>query len=102
MRCDKVMKRDIQALRPEDDIQHAARTMRDAGIGFMPVIDEAGKVIGTLTDRDIVIRAVAEDRVELTRVGSICTRECIAVRPEDDFSVVEEVMARLKKSRVLV
>ena len=102
MRCDKVMKRDVQALRPEDDIALAARTMRDTGVGFLPVIDPLGRVLGTLTDRDIAIRVCAEERPCSTPVAEVYTRDCVAVRPEDDVGVAREVMGHYRKSRILV
>ncbi|MCW8139938.1 MAG: CBS domain-containing protein, partial [Planctomycetota bacterium] len=62
MRCEELMKRDPECVRPQDSIHEAARLMRDRGIGFLPVCDEDRKVLGTVTDRDIVIRAVADNR----------------------------------------
>src|SRR5687767_373566 len=102
MRCDKMMKRDILSLRPVDTVHWAAQVMRDNDVGFLPVIDEAGKVLGTLTDRDIVLRICADDRGHDTRIADIYTRECVAVRPEDDICCAEELMARHRKSRILV
>lgn len=61
MRISEIMTRDVVAIPPSATLQVAARRMRDADIGFIPV-QEDGKIIGTVTDRGICVRAVAEDR----------------------------------------
>jgi CBS domain-containing protein len=61
MQCQQVMKQDVEFVTPEDNIHTAARKMRDKGVGFLPVCDENGKPVGTLTDRDIAIRVAADD-----------------------------------------
>jgi CBS domain-containing protein len=45
---------------PNDSIQNAARIMRDEDTGVVPVCDN-GRAVGIITDRDIVVRALAED-----------------------------------------
>jgi CBS domain-containing protein len=103
MKCDEVMKREVQFARDSDTVQAAAQRMRDRNIGFLPVCDQAGRVVGTLTDRDIAIRLVAEDRGAAScTVGQVMTTEVIACRPTDDLAEAERLMATRKKSRVLV
>ena len=60
MKCKDIMKTDIECVSPQASVQEAARKMRDQNIGFLPVCEANMKVIGTVTDRDITIRAVAE------------------------------------------
>ncbi len=60
MRCEELMKRDVVSVSAEDTVQEAARLMREENVGFVPVCDAQHKVVGMLTDRDIVVRAVAE------------------------------------------
>jgi CBS domain-containing protein len=103
MRCEDIMKRDIECLRPDETVQSAARKMRDNDIGFLPVCDAAGKVLGTLTDRDITVRVCAENRpIGSTKVMDVMTRQAITSRPSDDITRAEELMARHHKSRMLV
>ena len=59
MEISKVMTRDVTFVRPNTQIPEIARRMRDEEIGSMPV-SENDRLIGMVTDRDIVVRAVAE------------------------------------------
>ncbi len=76
------MTRDPRTVNADDAIVEAARIMRDSDIGDVVVMD-AGQVSGIVTDRDIVVRAVAEGRdAESTTVGDICTTGIEAIEPE--------------------
>lgn len=101
MRCEEIMKSEVQCLGPSDTVQKAAKVMRDSGIGFMPVCDESKNVLGVLTDRDITIRSVADDKsASSTQVESVMSRELVACRPEDDIETAQQLMAENKKSRI--
>ncbi len=103
MRCAEVMKKDVVCLAPNDSVQVAACRMREANIGFLPICDESGKVLGTLTDRDIAIRVAADDRQASTCwVAEVMSPEVIACRPADELGRAEQLMAEHQKSRMLV
>jgi len=59
MRIGDVMTRQVETTRPGATLQAAARQMREAGVGLLPVIEEE-RLLGVITDRDIVVRAVAQ------------------------------------------
>jgi len=101
MKCKELMKTDVECVSPSDTAQSAAKRMRDANIGFLPVCDASKRVLGTLTDRDLAIRLIAENRPATTRIEEVLTREAIACRPEDDLRKAEELMARYQKSRMM-
>ena len=63
--------------------------------------DESHKVLGTITDRDLAIRVVAEGRAAQTPVGEVLTREAVACRPGDDLRKAENLMSRYHKSRIM-
>ena len=77
-----IMSRDVKVIRPDMSIQDAARKMRDGDFGMMPV-GEDDRMIGTLSDRDITIRAVAEGMDADTKVRDVMS-EGIAWAYEDD------------------
>jgi CBS domain-containing protein len=65
-------------------VGEAARAMRDLDIGDVVVLDD-GEICGIVTDRDIVIRAVADGREPAdVRLGEICSRELTTLAPTDD------------------
>ena len=101
MRCEEIMKRDVHCVQPTDPVQ-AARRMRDANIGFLPVCDSSRKVLGAITDRDIALRIVADGRPPTTAIGDVMTREVVACAPGDDVRRAEELMGKQHKSRMIV
>ena len=58
-KINEIMTREVITISPHDTLQTAAKKMRDYDIGFLPVYD-GDKLVGVLSDRDIVIRALAE------------------------------------------
>src|SRR5689334_18209245 len=101
MRCEEIMKRDVECVLPVDTAQDAAECMRDENIGFLPVCDESNRVLGTITDRDLAVRVLADARAPSTAIDEIFSREVISCRPEDDVRQAEELMAQNHKSRVV-
>jgi CBS domain-containing protein len=78
-----VMTRDPVILPPSASLVDAAKTMREGGIGDVVVGDD-DELIGIVTDRDIVIRALAEDRdPNTTTLVDITSRELTTVSPDD-------------------
>jgi CBS domain-containing protein len=67
-------------------VAEAAVVMADANVGFVMVVDAAGRPVGVLTDRDIVVRAVARGR-DRAAVADVMTRHPVTVR--DDASVTD-------------
>ena len=72
-------------------ITDVARLMKERDIGNVIVL-EGDRVAGIVTDRDIVIRAVAEGRDGQTTVGDITTRDIVTLSPDDDVKRAVEVM----------
>ncbi len=92
-RVSDVMTAAPQSLPLDATLYEAARIMRDEGIGDV-LVTYAGRLCGLVTDRDIVIRAVAESRdTSLTPLGDVCTAELTTVHPEDDTDTVARLMS---------
>jgi CBS domain-containing protein len=71
---------------PGDSVSAAARTMKRHGIGTVLVLTD-GKLSGLVTDRDITVRVLAENRdPRTTRIGDICGGEPVVLGPDDDLS----------------
>ena len=101
MRCEEIMKKDVECVSPQDTVQAAAKRMRDENIGFLPVCDQSKKVQGTITDRDLAIRVLADGRQATTPVKDVMTREVVSVRPDEDLRKAEEQMSKNHKSRIM-
>jgi CBS domain-containing protein len=75
----------------------AARLMRDEDVGLIPIV-ESDRLVGTVTDRDIAVRVVAEGKSpEKTRVADVASRELVTIDPDQD---VEEAMRLMAKHQV--
>src|SRR6478672_10228252 len=98
MRCEEIMQRKIEYVTLQDSVERAAERMRDMDIGFLPVCDAARHVLGTLTDRDVAVRVVADKRPPSTHVGDVMTREVVACRPTDDVGRAEQLLRDRRKS----
>jgi CBS domain-containing protein len=69
--------------------------------GFLPVCDVERNVVGTLTDRDIVIRVVAAGEATDQSVESFMTRDVVACRSDDEVAVAQDLMSDLQVSRII-
>lgn len=103
MRCSELMRSDVYTCRPEDRIERCARIMRNQEIGFLPVVDAERRLVGVLTDRDLVVRGIADSLAPTTPVGELMTTSpLVTCGPDDDLTVAEERMAAARKSRIVV
>jgi len=95
-----VMTSNPRTVSPNDAIQVAARIMKEEDIGVVPVVDN-GRAVGIVTDRDIVIRAVAEGGVDRP-VRDIASRDVVCVRPDDSTREAEKIMSERQIRRLPV
>ncbi len=99
--------RDIMTPNPRSvessaSVVEAARIMRDEDVGIVPVV-EGDRLVGTVTDRDIAIRVVAEGRnPEPTTAGEIASRELVTIDPQQDLDEALRLMARHQVRRLPV
>jgi CBS domain-containing protein len=98
-----VMTADPISLQTSSTLTDAARAMRDSNIGDVIVIDDNGQLCGIVTDRDIVIRALAEGReANATTLGEICTKDPVTLSSEDSVSEAIRLMSGKAIRRVPV
>lgn len=102
MRCEEIMKRHVHRLRPADTLRTAAQKMREHGVGFLPVCDEGGRVVGVVTDRDLVLRACADERPMTTSVEAVMSTDVVSCRPSHGVRHAEALMREHRKSRIVV
>jgi CBS domain-containing protein len=83
-------------------VSYAAKMMRDEDVGLAPVV-EGDRLVGTLTDRDIAIRVVAESRdPESTKVKDVASTDVVTVDPEQDLDEALRLMAEHQVRRLPV
>lgn len=97
MKVIEIMTPHVLFASPGHSIKSAADTMRSNGVGILPVLDGA-RLVGILTDRDIVVRVLAEEKsATLTTVGDVMTEEVFFCLEDDE---VEDVARRLGEDRI--
>ena len=103
MRAKEIMTGSPRCVSTSDNVGAAAKLMRDADCGSIPVVDDAtGKVVGMVTDRDLAVRVLAKDRGTDTAVTDVMTGYPFTARPDDDLRHVEKLMAEHQVRRVPV
>jgi CBS domain-containing protein len=101
MKIRDVMSRDVQIARPQDTIQDIAARMAAGDFGFLPVA-EGDQLIGTITDRDLTVRALAKGAPPSASVVEFITRDAATVRDDDDLKSVLDLMASRRIRRAPV
>ncbi|RFA24789.1 hypothetical protein CAI21_20180 [Alkalilimnicola ehrlichii] len=103
MQVSEAMSGSCQTVQADSKLKAAAQIMRDADVGMLLVNDESGRVIGTITDRDITIRAVAE-QVDLDAAGvrECMTKDVVSCYEDDDISDAIHLMEDKQLRRLLV
>lgn len=101
MTCAEVMTPSPTACQPENTAIEAAELMRREDCGLVPVVSENGKLIGVLTDRDIVVKIVAEGRdARSTAVSEVMSTDLVTCLPQETIETVMEQMATRQVRRI--
>lgn len=81
-RCREIMTSSVKTANREMTLQEVAILLRDGDMGSLPIVED-GKLVGIVTDRDIVVRAIAEGKDVATKIGDVMTTEIFSVKPSD-------------------
>src|SRR5207237_6225200 len=96
MKIQDIMTRDPSSVTPESPARDAARIMKEEDVGIVPVVDDQSsrRLVGVVTDRDLAIRIVAEERDADTRVRDVMSGSQLATcAPDQDLDEVMQTMA---------
>ena len=101
MKVNEVMTRDVKLVSPEQSICDAAKTMAECDAGALPV-GEGDRLVGVITDRDIAIRAVAEDKGPDTPVAEVMTPQVLYCFEDESIDHVAQNMGEQQVRRLPV
>jgi len=104
VRVRDVMTPDPACCTPNSTAREAAVLMRDNDCGSLPVVESESsrRLVGTVTDRDLAIRGLAEGKGPDTMIGDLMTNGPTTAGPEDEVEVVRDVMIAQQVRRVPV
>jgi CBS domain-containing protein len=98
----EVMTSQVKTCEPDATVMEVAKVMAQEDVGPVPIVEE-GRLTGIVTDRDIVVRVVAEGRdPSSTTVGEIASRDLVTVSPDDDLDSALEQLAQNQVRRIPV
>jgi CBS domain-containing protein len=97
------MSRNVASVHPGEPVERAARLMAECDCGALPVVQGNGRLLGMITDRDIVVRLVARGRDPLRcRVEDAMTEDVYPVRMDESVDAALDLMARHRVRRLPV
>jgi CBS domain-containing protein len=94
MKIGDIMTTDVRTIDRNSTVEQAARMMKELNVGSIPVT-ENGNVIGIITDRDVVLRNVADGRTAAdTRVEEVMSKTVVTATPDMDVHRAADLMAQ--------
>jgi CBS domain-containing protein len=101
-RISELMSPNPCAIEADKPVAYAARMMKDEDVGLAPIV-QGDRLVGTLTDRDIVMRVVAEGKdPESTSVREVASTDLVTIDPQQDLGEALQLMARNQVRRLPV
>jgi CBS domain-containing protein len=96
-----IMSTDLKTVTLKNNVFDIAMLMKKHDIGFVPVV-ESGKLLGVVTDRDLVVRGFANKRTDATAVEDVMSKEIMSITPEMNIEDAANQMANQKIRRLPV
>ncbi|MCY0999525.1 CBS domain-containing protein [Myxococcus sp. MISCRS1] len=98
-----VMTRNVRSVRRDSPLREVARIMKDEDCGVVPIVDEQGRLVGLVTDRDLALRAFAGGTSpEQLRAADVMTEDVEAVTLDESLHGLIDIMARRQIRRLPV
>ncbi|MBE3596298.1 MAG: CBS domain-containing protein [Hydrogenibacillus sp.] len=92
----------VVTARHDDTLRTVAKRMREHEIGALPVLGADDQLIGIVTDRDIVRRAVADGRPDTTKAAEVMTPNPVTISPEESTRTAAKIMSERQIRRLPV
>ena len=103
MKIDAVMTKEVVYLLPDHNAWQAAHIMKTLNVGIIPICDQQQQLLGVVTDRDIVLRIVAEGKsAQETRLIDIATKNLFTAAPDWSISDAVRLMSQHQVRRLPV
>lgn len=103
MRAKECMCKNVVCANPGTTVSEVAKLMQQKHVGSIPVCKEDGKIVGIVTDRDIVLRSIANDKdVNQTPISDIMTTQVIRTSEDTDTEAIAKIMADNQVRRIPV
>lgn len=97
----ELMSTDLSYCTPVDNVYEAALKMKQEDVGIIPIV-ENNRLVGVVTDRDLVVRGIADKNPGSNKITEVMTTDIISVSPSDPIEKATELMARHQIRRLPV
>src|SRR4030088_465328 len=95
MKVRDAMAKTVSSARKSDKVIDVAKKMKQEDAGFIPVVENGGTLIGVITDRDIVVRCIAEGHDPRSETAEhLMSRQVTIIAPDDDIEQAARTMER--------
>jgi CBS domain-containing protein len=102
-RAREIMTPDPVCVRESDTVRDAAQLLADAGVGALPICGEDNRLKGMITDRDIVVKVLAEGKdPRSVNAGELAQGEAVTIGADDDVTEIMDTMSQHKVRRLPV
>lgn len=102
MKVSELMTPQVESVKPTTNLRGAARKMKEAGVGALPVMED-GKLLGIITDRDLACFAIAMGHdLNSAPVSKIMTKQVITCKAGEDITAAAKLMQSSHIRRLLV
>ena len=103
MKVRDAMAKTVSSAKKSDRVIDIAKKMKQEDAGFIPVVENGGTMVGVITDRDIVIRCIAEGHDPRNETAEhVMSRDVTIISPDDDIEQAARMMERQEIRRVPV
>jgi CBS domain-containing protein len=103
MKVSQVMTTDVESVQMDSTLEEVASIMKVEDVGAVPIVDEDDDLVGIITDRDIVVRCIAEGKNPAeTSVEEVLSHELETIEPDADIEEAAELMAERQIRRLPV
>src|SRR5256885_11288101 len=103
MKVNEIMTRDPKTAQLDSTLEEVAVLMKDENVGAIPIVNEDEELVGIITDRDIVVRCVAEGKeASDTTVEDVLSEDLTTVEPDSDVEKAARLMAQKQIRRLPV
>jgi len=103
MKVRECMCKEVSCVKPETKISDVAKLMQNKHVGCIPICDNSNKVVGLVTDRDLILRSLACDKdIKQTPVSEVMTTKVFNISPDAEVSEAEKIMCECQVRRVPV
>lgn len=103
MKVQEIMSTKVESVSPTTTLRTTARKLSDLGVGALPVVDENGKLLGIVTDRDVSVYAIAMGHdPQSTEIQKVMTKEVFTCQEGQTINEAAEIMEQHHIRRLAV